>query len=237
MMEQSAYLQVEFPFIGDALNDVATHPALADAARRFIGSREVVLSQSAIWAKYADTDTYGSDLHVDFEGNTLVVPREDGDYRQLNAIVYYTDITLDTGPTYVVPVEHSQGSSLWPPHRTREDWPALYASELPMLCAAGSVLLFTMSTFHRASPVLDPLTARFSHHFVFRSPRHPFAGYHLWSRFGERPEMQHFITRATPEQRTLVGFPPPGDAYWTEQTIAGVAERYPTMDLRAYRQR
>lgn len=235
MMEQSAYLQVEFPFAGDALNHVATHPALADAARRHIGTRDIVLSQSAIWAKYADTDTYGSDLHVDFEGNTLVVPSERDDYCQLNVILYYTDVTADRGPTFVVPTDHSRDEPLWPPHRTEEQSPELYANEVPIECAAGSALLFTMSTFHRASPVLDPLTARFSHHFVFRSARHAFAGYHLWSRFGERAEMRQFITRASPEQRTLIGFPPPGDDYWNSDTLAGVAQRYPGMDTQPYR--
>lgn len=235
LMEQSAYLQVEFPFIGDTLNHVATHPSLVDAARRLIGTDDVVLSQSAIWAKYADTDTYGTDLHVDYEGNTLVVPREEGDYRQLNAILYYTDMTPDLGPTYIVPTDHTEGLPLWPPHRPREKYRSLYRHEIPILCPAGSALLFTMSTFHRASPVTNPQAARFSHHFVFRSVRHAFAGYHLWSRFGERPELQHFITHATPEQRSVIGFPPPGHDYWTPQTLAGVTLRYPGMDLNPYR--
>jgi len=70
---------------------------------------------------------------------------------------------------------------------------------------------------------------------VFRSAQHAFAGYHLWSRFGERAEMRQFITRASPEQRTLIGFPPPGDDYWNNDTLVGVAQRYPGMDTQPYR--
>lgn len=35
--------------------------------------------------------------------------------------------------------------------------------------------------------------------------------------------------------RELVGFPPIGDPYWDEVTIAGVAARYPGMDMEPYR--
>jgi hypothetical protein len=35
-------------------------------------------------------------------------------------------------------------------------------------------------------------------------------------------------------QRDLFGFPRPGDPYWTEETLAGVAARYPGIDLAPY---
>jgi hypothetical protein len=34
----------------------------------------------------------------------------------------------------------------------------------------------------------------------------------------------------------VLGFPPPGHAYWNHETLAAVAMRYPTMDLKPYRQ-
>ncbi len=36
-------------------------------------------------------------------------------------------------------------------------------------------------------------------------------------------------------QRDLFGFPPPDSDYWTPETLAGVAARYPRMDMGAYR--
>jgi hypothetical protein len=36
-------------------------------------------------------------------------------------------------------------------------------------------------------------------------------------------------------QRDLFGFPPPGSDYWTQETLAGVAARYPAMDMTPYR--
>jgi hypothetical protein len=47
--------------------------------------------------------------------------------------------------------------------------------------------------------------------------------------------MIHFLEQATPEQRQTLGFPPVGDPYWDDETLAGVAARYPGMDMTPYR--
>ena len=47
--------------------------------------------------------------------------------------------------------------------------------------------------------------------------------------------MRQFLERATPRQREMVGFPAPGHSYWTPETIADVAQRYPRMDMTPYR--
>jgi hypothetical protein len=125
---------------------------------------------------------------------------------------------------------------MWPPFRPKKKWPKLYADEIAIEVKAGSLFIFQMGTFHRAGEMTEePGLARFSQHMVWRAAAHPYAGYHLWSRFGERDELERFIERTTPRQREVLGFPPPGHPYWNEQTLAGVAARYPEMDLRPYR--
>jgi hypothetical protein len=42
------------------------------------------------------------------------------------------------------------------------------------------------------------------------------------------------MTEATPRQRELLGFPPPGDPLWTERFIAGMATRYAGFDPEPY---
>jgi hypothetical protein len=54
---------------------------------------------------------------------------------------------------------------------------------------------------------------------------------------GEKPEMQAFVERATPRQREVLGFPKPGDPYWTAESRAAVQLRYPKMDMAPYRRR
>jgi hypothetical protein len=44
-----------------------------------------------------------------------------------------------------------------------------------------------------------------------------------------------FIDRASPRQLALFGFPPPGHPYWTPHTLAGMAMRYPNLDLASWR--
>ena len=104
-----------------------------------------------------------------------------------------------------------------------------------MLAGAGSLLIFSMRTFHRAGEMTADFGVRFSHHLVWKSAACPFNGYHQYSQFGEKPEMKRFMERATPRQREVLGFPPPGHPYWNEETLAAVAQRYPRMDLSPYR--
>jgi len=236
VFEDPEHLQVEFPFGGLALNRNATHPDLIGFVEKALGDSEVLLTQAAIWAKYAGTGEFEQEMHLDYQGNTLVVPRDDGTFRQVNMILYYSDVTEDLGATCVVSKTKTRDLSPWPPFRPRSKWSRLYAQETPITAKAGSLLIFQMGTFHRAGEITAaPPAARFTQHLVWRSARHAFAGYHLWSRFGENDVLERFIEQATPRQREVLGFPPPGHPYWNEQTLAGVAARYPAMDMTPYR--
>ena len=235
VFEEAERLQTEFPFAGDALNHVATHPDLISFVERALETRDVLLSQSAIWAKYAGTGDFEQSLHLDYEGNTLVVPRDDGDFRQINMILYYSDVTDEMAPTCVVSREKTADLPLWPPFRPRKKYAGLYKHERRMVTRAGSVLIFGMRTWHRASEMTAEFGARFSHHMVWRSAAHVFQGFHQWSQFGEKPEFKRFIEFSQPRQREVLGFPPPGHPYWNEETIAAVGMRYPRMDMKPYR--
>jgi ectoine hydroxylase-related dioxygenase (phytanoyl-CoA dioxygenase family) len=232
--DEAEHLQTEFPFAGDALNHVSTHPEIVAFVESLLGTRDVLLSQAAIWAKYAGTGDFDQGLHLDYQGNTLVVPRDDGAFRQINMILYYTDVGMDMGPTYVVSQEKTRDLPLWPTHRPRKKNPDLYKHEKPVLAQAGDLLIFGMRTWHRASDMTADFGVRLSHHFVYRAAAHAFQGYHQWSQLGEKAELQRFIERATPRQREVLGFPPPGSEYWNEETLAAVAMRYPKMDMTPY---
>jgi ectoine hydroxylase-related dioxygenase (phytanoyl-CoA dioxygenase family) len=160
-----------------------------------------------------------------------VVPRDDGDYRQVNFILYYSDVSTEMGPTYVVSQQHTADLPIWPTHRPRKKNPELYRLEKPVLASAGDLLIFSMSTWHRASNITADTGARFSHHLVYRSGRHGFQGYHQWSQQGENELLQNFIAKAKPRQREVLGFPRQTDSYWTDHTRAAVKLRYPGIKL------
>jgi hypothetical protein len=92
-----------------------------------------------------------------------------------------------------------------------------------------------MNTFHRGSAMCAGAGLRFTHHTGFKAAGLTWCGQVTLQHDGGTPEMDHFIETATPAERELVGFPPVGDPYWDEVTVAGVAARYPRMDIEPYR--
>ena len=39
-------------------------------------------------------------------------------------------------------------------------------------------------------------------------------------------QLEAYVCRLTDTQRAVLGFPPPGDAYWTQANVAAVKARY-----------
>lgn len=229
------HLQIEFPFAGPFLNRMTTHPEVLSLVSRLLRTEDILLSQSALWAKYAGTGDFEQGLHLDYQGNTLVVPCDDGSYRQVNLILYYSDAPLDLGPTFVVSQEKTKQLPLWPTHRTRKKDPGLYKDERPVLANAGDLLIFSMRTWHRASAITADQGVRLTHHMVWRAAAHQFQGYHHWPQKGEDPALQEFIATCEPAQRHALGFPKPGDPYWNDETLAATQLRYPELDMAPYR--
>jgi len=224
----------EIPYLGDALNLVALHPDLIDFVERALGTRDVVLTQSMLWAKYAGFDDFDQSLHVDYMNNSVLypAPREMPD--QCTVMVYYADVHDDLGPTYVIPRDRTAQEPLVPYLRPRGRYPDLYALERPLIVPAGSMLLYDLRTFHRGSRLVRPRGVRLTHHIAYRRADAPWVGYKVWANYGLTLEMQELIERASPRQREVLGIPAPGHPYWTEDTLAGNAARFPGMDMTPY---
>jgi ectoine hydroxylase-related dioxygenase (phytanoyl-CoA dioxygenase family) len=223
-----------FPFFGKALNGTTLHPELISFAERVIGTDRLMLSHGQLGGKYAGTRNYEQQLHLDYGNNTLVCPRPDTEIVDLPAIIYYTDVTVDLSPTYVVSQEFTRGQPTEPRHRSREDYPELYEQEFPVVVPAGSVLIYSMNTFHRGSALKASEGVRFAQNIGFKRVDTPWCGQVTFQHDGGSPEMNQFLENATPREREFVGFPPVGDPYWDKNTIAAVGARYPGMDMSPY---
>ncbi|MHB8718751.1 MAG: phytanoyl-CoA dioxygenase family protein [Candidatus Dormibacteria bacterium] len=226
----------QLPFPGTALNDMSVHPELISYVSRMLESDDIVLTQSLLMGKYAGTGDFEQQLHRDFHNNTLLIPRDEGSFRQFANILYYTDVTVDLGPTHVVAEPDVPGDiAPWVvAPGSREERPDLYAKEVPITVSAGSLLIYTMHTLHRGSRMAADRGHRWSQHLVYRHRDSAWQGWAAWPYFGPNPDMAALITRITPRQRALFGIPLPGHPYWTDQTIRGVAARYPGMDATPY---
>ena len=216
----------------DVLNDLTLHPKLVGFALRALGTDRILLSHSEILSKYADTTDFDQDMHCDYRNNTLVVPSLD-DIDQVASITYYSDVTVDLGPTRVLKFSESAQWSDKPSWK-RDEAPELFDLEHSVTLPAGSILLYTMKTYHRGSAFTAAAGARYSHHIAFQRATNTWAGWRSFPALGGQPILERTLVALSADQRSMVGFPVPGDPYWTAGTIAAVQERYPDMDMSAY---
>jgi hypothetical protein len=225
-----------FPFDGPALNRLVVHDALIDLAEDLLGTEAVRLYQGMATAKYSGA---GNDdeqlLHVDYGNHTLVVPRTDRGYQHLELFVYLTDVTAETAATRMVsrtltghiPVERT--------YLHLDDYASLYRAEVPASGPAGSVLAYRPDVYHRGTSLSAPAAARLLLHVAYKPLLTDWLGFHAFPGHAEGEAWYRFVGQATPRQLTVVGFPQPGHPYWNAATLAGVASRYPQLDMGPWR--
>ncbi len=226
-----------FPFVGNAINSITTAPEIRDFVSRFIGHDDLAITQSNLMLKQsggvADAD---QDLHCDSLGQTLTYPSADPAFWQVLFIVYYTDVAPDQAPTAVVSNEVVGGEVRWPSIVSREDRPDLYEQERKLPIKAGTLFAYSVRTFHRGTKFAKP-GARVVQFLSYAPAECRWVGITGWpGRTGGSEDWKRFVERATPSERELFGFPPPGHPFWTEETLAGVKARYTEMDMTPYTQ-
>ncbi len=118
----------------------------------------------------------------------------------------------------------------------------LYARECHARYELGSVLFYRHDVWHRGTPVRDG-ALRLVQNLTFRRSDCDWMGtlHPAWSWSMYQPDqfMERLIARLIPEQRSVLGFPAPGDDYWCEATVDAVEARYAAhgIDMQPYRER
>jgi len=221
----------EFPYRSWDLNRLAVHPDLVDAAERYLQTTDLHLYKVELWAKYAGAVNYDQPLHRDYGSHSLVVPRPESRYQQLTTFVYLSDVTEEDGPTHIVPHEDGKDVPYTPLYM-----PFGSLADAEVLCTgpAGSLLIYRTDILHRGSDITGAGHSRFSILADFQVRGTTWGGKMAWPK--QSPERwARFIPQCSVRQRDLFGFPRPGDPYWTDETLDGVAARYPGLDLAPYR--
>ena len=225
-----------FPFDDAALNDIVVHDALIDLAEQFLGIGDVRMYQAMLSAKYSDGAPSDEQLlHADFGNHTLVVPRDDPGYQQLEMFVYLSDVTPEAGATRMVPRRLTAGIPVNRTYLSPAEYADLYAAEVPASGPAGSVLAYRPDVYHRGVRMSAPGAARFMLHVSYKPAATDWLSSFGLTNAGEDLAWYRFVGGATVRQLTVLGFPEPGHPYWTPQTLAGVAARYPMLDLAPWR--
>ena len=228
--------RLQFPYESPALNRVALHDGLLDLAAALLRTDDPRVYQAGVVAKYSDAGPeYEQLLHADYANHTLVVPRTDVGFQHLETFVYLTDVTATTGATRFVDRAHTVDIPVERTYLHVEEYAHVYAAEVPAEGPAGSVLVYRPDVFHRGVMMQEPRRARFVMNVACKPAGTDWIGYHAFPARAEDRAWHRFMRDATVRQLTALGFPAPGHAYWDASTLAGVAARYPGLDLTPWR--
>lgn len=240
-----------FPFAGTGIGLLTVHDLLIDLAEVLLGGDDLRMYSAEAWAKYTGAADYDQALHRDYLNHTVLVPSDDLRYRQLEMFVYLADVPEDLGPPHLVPRDRTAGLGAkpnWFPYRDpaaadQEDGflapghPHLYGHEVSAAGPAGTVVAFELGTLHRGTGMTRPGGVRYTMHLSYRRAEVEWGQRVGWTDRSHDPAWYRFVERATPRQLALFGFPPPGHPFWTADTLAGMALRYPGLDLSPWRAR
>jgi hypothetical protein len=209
-----------FPWDHAMLNRLCTHPDLIDASERMIGTRRLLLTEAILYVKYQGGDEPVA-FHQDYGNNTFGPEVKDPRLMLRNPafVVYLTDVGPDDAPIRMVA------------HGRPE------AEAVPILGAAGTLIIYTTFTVHSASH-FGPTGRERAALWIMMSDASQ-----LWDlpraytyKYGvDFVAMRRFVREASPRQLELLGFPPAGSPFWSEEVIAGMAERYPGFPGELYR--
>jgi hypothetical protein len=223
-----------FPYPAVEWSLLGLTPPVVRLAETLLGTDRIRLSEAHNWAKYTGASEYEQALHRDYGNHTVLVPTADERFGEVELFLYLFDVPADAGPTRVV----SRTATNHLPSAQRQIHcdraPELYDQEIAATGPAGTVLAYRNDTFHRGSAMTAARGARFLLKVSFR-PVGPFwmDSLSLTSK-ADTPAWHAFVRRATPRMLELVGFPPPGDPFWTADTYAGLTRRYADADLAAF---
>ena len=217
-----------------ALDTLALHHRILDLVEALLGTADIRLYQAETFAKYSGAADYEQPLHVDETNHTLVPPRRDGGYRQVQLFLYLSDVTEERGATRVVSRQITSAVPrgdvvLHQAGRVRLD-----EHEVAAVGPAGSVLAYSADTVHRGAAMTEPGAGRFFFNLAYRPAGIDWVGALPWPRRGIDPAMTGWIEALDLRQLLAVGFPPPGHPYWDEETLAATADRYPNLDLEPF---
>jgi hypothetical protein len=226
-----------FPFENDAINDIVVHDHIMDLAEQFLGTSAVRMYQAMVSAKYGGGAPSDEQLlHADFGNHTLVVPRHQPGFQQLEMFVYLSDVAPKNGATRLVSMNLTKGIPVERTYLSHTDYADLYAAEIPASGPAGSVLAYRPDVYHRGVRMTVPGTARFMLHLSYKPAGAEWLNSFGLPNAGEDMAWYHFVSRASVRQLTALGFPEPGHPYWTVETLEGTAARYPMLDMNPWRE-
>jgi hypothetical protein len=236
-----------FPFASTELSLLAVNHRVLALAEALLDEDDIHIYGAEAWAKYTGACDYDQDMHRDYLNHTVLVPSTTPGCRQVEMFVFLNDVPEELGPPHLVSRRHTANLPAVPNWFLRQGKesgsrfdddsgsPELYEAEISGAGPAGTVIAFEPGTFHRGTQLTAPGGVRYSMQLCFRPATLQWGQRVGWADRSFSDEWVEFVGRATPRQLLTFGFPPPGHPYWTPETLAGMALRYPRLDLTSWR--
>jgi hypothetical protein len=226
-----------FPFESAALNHLVLHDKIIDLAQEFLGMTDIRLYQGMVSAKYSNGALEDEQLlHVDYGNHTLVVPRPEVGFQHLELFIYLSDVTPETAATRMVSRRLTTDIPTERTYLSAADYAHLYQAEVPATGPAGAILAYRPDVYHRGVRMTGPDAARFMLHVSYKPVATDWLGSQAWPGAAEGLAWHRLMQQTTMRQLTMLGFPEPGHRYWNEETLRGVARRYPLLDMTPWRE-
>jgi hypothetical protein len=112
----------------------------------------------------------------------------------------------------------------------RDAHPEFYAAEIPGVGPRGTVIAFDIDTFHRATDLKRDGASRYMLLSFFRRAEANWVAGPGKGILAEDAEWISFVENASRRQLDMLGFPPQGHRYWTDEIKQAYIGRYPHAD-------
>lgn len=244
----------QFPTSVELLDRLIENEDYLDLFEQLLGDKPVY-NNGHLFVRSGPTDKRHPEhpwqgYHIDHDTNTFLPPHEDGlgrfDY--INSGVYLHDVDLDGAPMHVIPGSHRQIAGLllrlieegnWSGRNGISDIRPIkeFASPAPTSGPKGAALFYSSYLVHAAVPFQNKRKQRsFWTLSLARADTHAFIKFSNLYHYSDRKFSIPFFTKAKPRTRSVFGWPEPGNAYYTPETLRLLQHWFPGINLTPYRE-